>query len=40
MKLQRRMIHNDEIFEQIGNLHGIPLRELGERMLPVEGVAG
>ena len=30
------MIHHDDIFEQIGNLHVIPLRELGELMFPVK----
>ena len=30
------MVHDDEILEQIGDLHGIPLCELGELMLPVE----
>ena len=30
------MIHSDEIFEQVGNLRGTPLRELGELMFPVE----
>ena len=36
MKLQRCMIHDNEIIEQIGNLHGIPLRERGELVLPIE----
>ena len=36
MKLQRCMIHDNEILEQIGNLHGIPLRELGELVLPAK----
>ena len=30
------MTHHNEIFEQIGNLHGIPRSELGELVLPVD----
>ena len=30
------MAHDDEILEQVGDLHGIPLCELRELMLPVE----
>ena len=30
------MIHHDEIREHIGSLHGTPLCELGELVLPVE----
>ena len=29
-------MHNDEILEQIWDLHGVALRELGELMFPVE----
>ena len=36
MKLQRRMTHDDEMLEQLWDLHGIPLRELGELVLPIE----
>ena len=30
------MIHNTEILEQVWDLHGVALRELGELMFPVE----
>ena len=30
------MLHDNEILEQIWNLHGAALRELGELMFPVE----
>ena len=30
------MLHDNDTLAQIGNLHGIPLRELGELVLPIE----
>ena len=36
LKLQRGMMHNDEILEKIGNLHCISLCELGELVLPIQ----